>query len=80
MSNLMLYTPPPPPPPPFSMNCTLNTLYIFCSLRETLPPRLEASNLEPSPDIDKLPDDITLAQTAATWKYIVQFQAQQRQQ
>ncbi|CAI7995738.1 hypothetical protein GBAR_LOCUS1744 [Geodia barretti] len=49
------------------------------SLVDTLPPHLEASNLDPSLDLDELPEDITLAQTASTWKYIIQFQAQQKQ-
>ena len=57
--------------------------YIFYStkhsLLDILGPHLEASNLEPSPDLDKLPDDITLAQTATVWKYVVRFQAQQKE-
>ena len=51
----------------------------FLSLLDTLPPHLEDSYLDPSPDLDELPDDITLAQTAALWKYIIMdFQAKQR--
>ena len=51
----------------------------FLSLLDTLPPHLEASDLEPSPDLVELPDDITLAQTAALWKYIIiEFQDKQR--
>ena len=53
--------------------------FALFSLVDTLPPHLEASNLDPSLDLDELPEDITLAQTASTWKYIIQFQAQQKQ-
>jgi hypothetical protein len=57
----------------------LPIFFALFSLVDTLPPHLQDSNLEPSPDLDELPEDITLAQTASTWKYIVQFQAQQKQ-
>ncbi|CAI8027543.1 E3 ubiquitin-protein ligase rnf213-alpha [Geodia barretti] len=78
--------------PKVDLSALLGTLYEFIEtytrhidmnkewgLVDTLPPHLEASNLDPSLDLDELPEDITLAQTASTWKYIVQFQAQQKQ-
>jgi hypothetical protein len=79
--------------PKVDLSALLGTLYEFIEtfirhidlrnkkrgLLDVLPPHLEASNLDPLPDLGELPDDITLAQTAATWKYIMHFQAQQRQ-
>ena len=50
-----------------------------CRLLDTLVPHLEGNNLEVSPELEELPDDIILAQTVAAWKYIVHFQAKQRQ-
>ena len=52
---------------------------LLCRLLDTLVPHLEGNNLEVSPELEELPDDIILAQTVATWKYIVHFQAKQRQ-
>ena len=45
------------------------------SLLEVLP---EMSNLKVPAELDELPDDITLAQTVALWKYIVEFQSRQK--
>ena len=56
-----------------------NLVISIPSLLDTLPLHLEASYLDPSPDLDEFPDDIILAQTAALWKYIIiEFQAKQR--
>ena len=46
------------------------------SLLDVLP---EMSNLKVPAELDELPDDITLAQTVALWKYIVEFQSRQKQ-
>ena len=54
-------------------------LHFHYRLLDTLPPHLENSNLTPPEELAELPTDITLAQTVATWKYIVHFQAKQRQ-
>jgi hypothetical protein len=79
--------------PKVDLTLLLGTLYEFIEtyirhidlgykewgLKDVLPPHLDESNLPPSRDIEKLPGGINLAQTAATWKYMVRFQAQQRQ-
>ena len=46
------------------------------SLLDVLP---EMSNLKVPTELRELPDDITLAQTVALWKYIVYYQSHQRQ-
>ena len=56
-----------------------NILFFHYRLLDTLPPHLQNSNLIPPKQLDELPDDITLAQTVATWKYIVHFQDKLRQ-
>ena len=47
-----------------------------CSLLDVLP---EMNNLKVPTELRELPDDITLAQTVALWKYIVHYQSHQRQ-
>jgi hypothetical protein len=79
--------------PKVDLGSLLGTLYEFIetyirhidmgkkewTLLDTLVPHLERNNLDVLPELEELPGDITLAQTAATWKYIVHFQAKQRQ-
>ena len=47
-------------------------------LVDTLDAHLENNNLEVPPQLGELPDDITLAETVATWKYVVHFQEKQK--
>ena len=49
-------------------------------LVDTLDAHLENNNLERPPQLEELPDDITLAETVATWKYVVHFQEKQKRE
>ena len=49
-------------------------------LVDTLMAHLEKNNLEGPPKLEELPNDITLAETVATWKYVVHFQEKQKQE
>ena len=73
---------------PYSVWCCLHS-YDFSSccecvnpsllrLVDTLDAHLENNNLEGPPQLGELPDDITLAETVATWKYVVHFQEKQK--
>ena len=49
-------------------------------LVDTLMAHLENNNLEGPPQLGEILDDITVAQTVATWKYVVHFQERQTQE
>ena len=41
---------------------------------------LKNNNLEGLPKLEELPNDITLSETVAMWKYVVYFQEKQKQE
>ena len=59
-----------------SIYCAMQHFPTQYSLLDVLP---EMSNLKVPTELRELPDDITLAQTVALWKYIVYYQSHQRQ-
>ena len=51
----------------------------YCSLKDTLEAFQERNNLHLIPQFaEEFPEDITLAQTTAVWKYIVEYQERQK--
>ena len=53
----------------------------YYRLVDTLDAFLEHNNLTPIPRFaDEFPDSITLAQTVAVWKYIIQYQDRQKRE
>src|SRR4029434_2315435 len=67
------------PPPPLSLLISLSLSLSLCpfhyvhSIRSTLETHLEQKAMSPPPELDALPEELTLAKAAEIWKIAVAF-------